>query len=103
MIGRGVLGNPWLIKECIDYLEKKIEPQKISKEEKLNMILRHLNNLRELKDDHIALLEIRSHAAWYLKGIKDASKLKQEIFVSKTIDQVVDLINNFIKETEDES
>ena len=30
MIGRGVLGNPWLIKECVDYLEKGLEPREIS-------------------------------------------------------------------------
>ena len=49
MIGRGVLGNPWLIKECIDYLENGIEPKEISLEEKINMIKRHLNILMKTK------------------------------------------------------
>ena len=36
MIGRGVLGNPWLIKETIDYLEYGVEPKEITIEEKID-------------------------------------------------------------------
>ena len=98
MIGRATLGNPWIIKECIDYLESNIEPKKISTEEKLNMILDHLNRLKLLKSEHVALLEIRSHAAWYLKGIKNTSELKKNIFKTKSIEELYDLIINFKKE-----
>ena len=86
MIGRGVLGNPWLIKECVDYLENDIIPDKISHAEKLEMILHHLELLKDLKNSKVALLEMRSHTAWYLKGIPNTSKLKEDIFKTKTID-----------------
>ena len=49
MIARGVLGNPWLIKECVDYLEKGIMPKEVTIEEKIEMIKKHLNNLLETK------------------------------------------------------
>ena len=98
MIGRGVLGNPWLIKECVDYLEKGIEPTKVTDIEKLKMILHHLDLLRSLKNEKVAVLEMRSHTAWYLKGIKNTSELKQNIFKVKTIDEFKKLIEEFIKE-----
>lgn len=98
MIGRGVLGNPWLIKECIDYLEHGVLPKEVSNEEKLKMILYHLDLLSSSKNSKVALLEMRSHAAWYLKGIPNTSKLKEDIFKTKTIEEFKELISSFLKE-----
>lgn len=79
MIGRGVLGNPWLIKECVDYLEKEIEPITISAKEKITMLKKHFSYLIEDKCEKAALLEIRSHALWYVKGLKSSAKIKKQI------------------------
>ena len=98
MIGRGVLGNPWLIKECIDYLEKGIEPSIITPEEKLDMILHHLELLKSSKNEKVAILEMRSHAAWYLKGIKNTKELKEQIFKITSIDDFKNVIEEFKRE-----
>lgn len=103
MIGRGVLGNPWLIKECIEYLEDKKEPKEVSVEEKINMIKYHLELLRKTKCDKLALLEIRSHASWYLKGIKNSSKLRTDICKAKNIEELLNLIEEFLREKKYES
>ncbi|MDD3453791.1 MAG: tRNA dihydrouridine synthase DusB [Bacilli bacterium] len=95
MIGRGVLGNPWLIKACVDYLENNIEPKKISYNDKIDMIQKHFNLLLKTKNEKLALLEIRSHAAWYLKGIPNASQLKEKIFKINTKKEFNDLIKEF--------
>jgi nifR3 family TIM-barrel protein len=98
MIGRGVLGNPWLIKECIDYIEKGIEPTKISVQSKIDMIKHHIDLLRKTKCDKLALLEIRSHATWYLKGINNSSGLRSEICHATTIEELLTMLNDFLKE-----
>lgn len=98
MIGRGVLGNPWLIKECVNYIEKGIEPEKISVESKIDMIKHHIDLLRKTKCDKLALLEIRSHATWYLKGINNSSNLRSEICHAKTIEELLTMLNDFLKE-----
>ena len=98
MIGRGVLGNPWLIKECVDYLEYGIEPRKISIIEKINMIKRHLENLLETKPYKVAMLEIRTHAAYYLKGIPQGKELKVAIFKTTTREQLLDLLDKYLDE-----
>jgi len=100
MIGRGVLGNPWLIKECVDYLENCTEPKEISTPEKINMIKHHLDLLIKTKPDKVALLEIRSHAAWYLKGIPNSKEIKEAIFKTNTKEELEKLLDNYLKEKE---
>ena len=62
------------------------------------MILHHLDLLSSSKNSKVALLEMRSHAAWYLKGIPNTSKLKEDIFKTKTIEEFKELISSFLKE-----
>ena len=68
MIGRGVLGNPWLIRDCIDYLNDK-EIKEVTILDKLNMVTKHLNYLLEFKPEKLAILEMRTQIGYYLKGI----------------------------------
>lgn len=75
MIGRGVLGNPWLIKECIDYLEGK-EIIKPTNMDILNMVEKHLNYLLEFKEERVAILEMRTQIGYYLKGFNKEYKQK---------------------------
>lgn len=97
MIGRGVLGNPWLIKECVDYIDNNIEPKEITIEEKIDMIKRHLNNLLETKPYKVAMLEIRTHAAYYLKGLPQGKELKVAIFKTNTKEELISLLDNYLK------
>lgn len=92
MIGRGVLGNPWLIKECVDYLEDGTIPTKPTPLEKLEMLERHFELLFKTKNETLALLEIRSHAAWYLKGISGTSDYKNRMFHVKTKEEWYSLL-----------
>jgi nifR3 family TIM-barrel protein len=103
MIGRGVLGNPWLIKEIIDYLKDGTIPTPISPYEKIEMIKKHLKLLKETKNDKLALLEIRGHATWYLKGIPNSSNLRNDICHVKTIDELLIILDEFKKRLDNES
>ena len=96
MIGSGILGNPWLIKECVEYLEKGILPKEVSIKERFNMIKRHMDLLISTKPEKVALLEMRTHIAYYLKGIPGAKELKQKIFKTKTKEEIIILLDEFI-------
>lgn len=96
MIGRSALGNPWIIKECVEYLEREIIPIEVTKKNKIDMIKKHLDYLLKTKDTKIAMLEIRSHAAWYLKGIKNTKELKENIFKTKTKEELINLLDNYL-------
>ncbi len=93
MIGRGLLGNPWLIKEINEYLEKGIIIDKPTNIEKIDMCLRHLNYLEDFENEKQAVLEIRSHVGWYLKGISGSSEVKQEIYKTKEINEIKKMLN----------
>ena len=95
MIGRGVLGNPWLIKECIDYIENGRIPKKVSIDEKYDMILYHIHLLEQQKNEKVANLEMRTHIAYYLKGVPGASELKQKVFQTKNLTELKNLIKEY--------
>ncbi len=94
MIGRGVLGNPWLIQNTIRYLEGK-EPITISLNDRIDMCLKHLNYLYDLKGEKLACLEIRNHIAWYFKGIKGANEIKNKVYQTSSIHDIISLLNGF--------
>ena len=95
MIGRGLLGNPWLIKETIEYLENDKEPSEITLHQKTEMIKKHIDLLVKYKNEKTALLEIRSHISWYLKGEKDSKEVKEAICKAENIANIKKIITNF--------
>ena len=76
MIGRACLGNPWFIKQCVNYVEKGVVIENPSVDEKIQMIKRHYKLLKKYEGEKRALLEIRTHALWYIKGIPESKKYK---------------------------
>ena len=100
MIGRGVLGNPWLIRDCVDYLEKGIEPKEVTPSEKLEMLKCHYQLLLQDKGEKLAMLEIRSHAIWYLKGMKGGAKVKNDICSAKSSSEILTIIGEFLENYE---
>ena len=97
MIGRGALGNPWLIKEVISYLKDETILSKPSSVEKIDMCLKHLSYLLSFQNEIKAVLEIRSHIAWYLKGIKGGNEIKKQIFSMKSAKEIEKLLLEFKK------
>lgn len=88
MVGRGALGNPWIF-ECINaYLDNKGTYTEPSLEEKMNMMLRHIGTLCEYKGTRVGMREARKHAAWYIKGIRNAASFRQEIGRLSSLDEL---------------
>ena len=94
MIGRGILGNPWLIKNSINILEGK-PMEEITSMDRVNMCLKHLENLKEVKNEKTACLEIRNHIGWYFKGMKDANVVKNKIYQTSSIHDIISILNEF--------
>ena len=94
MIGRATLGNPWFIKECVEYIENGKIINKPTDKEKIDMILHHYNLLKKYTNERTALLEIRTHALWYLKGIPGTKEIKTKICQAKTEEEFLKIINS---------
>ena len=95
MIGRGVLGNPWLIRQTVDYLEKGTYEKNVPYQEKIDMMRTHLSILEKDKDEKRALLEIRSNILFYLKGMPRSKEMKNEFMKCNTKDEILNLINEY--------
>lgn len=98
MIGRGLLGNPWLIKECVEYLESGKLPEVIDYNEKIDMMEYHLNKLCEDKTEKQAVLEIRNHLLNYLKGLPENKEVKNLVCRCKSRLEIVKVLENYRNE-----
>ena len=79
MCARGTLGNPFLFKKIINYLETGKKLPEITNKEKLEIMLQHIQMEIEQKGEKRAVKEMRKHIAWYTKGMKDSSILRQKV------------------------
>ena len=97
MIGRGVLGNPWLIKECVEYLENGTLPKEVAPEEKIEMLKKHYELLLNATNERQAILEIRMHALWYIKGLPNSANIKNNICKCQTSEELFNCLNDYLK------
>lgn len=88
MIGRASLGNPYIFKQISHYLKTHEVLGEQTKNEKIDMCLKHMKYLLEIKNEKVAILEMRTHAAWYIKGMKDSAIIKNKIFKCETKEEL---------------
>ena len=98
MIARASLGNPWIFREVNAYLTDGTIVERPTDEEIYEVILKHIKYLRELKGDHLAMLEMRGQVAYYLKGLPHSTSMKKALFTTKSIDETLELVNKYFKE-----
>ena len=103
MIGRALLGNPWLIREVVSYLEEGIIISKPTNLDRINMCIKHLELLSEIKAEKVASLEIRNHIGWYFKGIKNCNEIKNKVYQTRKINDIMAILNEMKEGFVDES
>ena len=98
MIGRGLLGNPWLIKEINTYLEEGKVLNPPTAKEKIEMCLKHMEYLSKIKPEKLVCLEMRSHVVWYLKGIPGGKNIKEKIYATNNLCDIITILTEFKEE-----
>lgn len=97
MVGRAALGNPWIIRDIVNYFDSGTIMDKPSYEERINMCLKHLDYLLKFKCEKVAVLEMRSHISWYLKGMPGIMDIKNMVFKSKSAEEFKKILSNYLK------
>ena len=102
MIGRASLGNPWIFKEIIENLSNidkhggvllnKID---VSPNDKKEVMKEHFKLLLEQKGEYTATREIRKHIAWYSKGLKDSSCLREKTNQVETANDFYRIVDEY--------
>lgn len=96
MIGRGALGNPWMLYRTIQYLQTGELVADPSAEEKIKIAILHMDRLVAMRGEHIAVREMRKHLAWYLKGLRGSARIKDEIMEETRRDEMVKILEDFV-------
>ena len=97
MVGRGVLGRPWVFKQINAYLEHERilpEPPVI---ERMLIMLKHIEKLCEYKGERIGIREARKHAAWYTKGLRGAAEYRAKMSSIESMDDLKYIAGEFIE------
>nr|WP_275100869.1 tRNA dihydrouridine synthase DusB [Paenibacillus dendritiformis] len=96
MIGRGALGNPWMLYRTVEYLTTgKLLPDP-TPEEKVRIAIIHMDRLIALKGEKVAVREMRKHLAWYLKGLPGAARVKDKVMEETRRDEMVRLLEDYV-------
>ena len=98
MIGRGAQGNPWIFKRINHYMQTgEILPEP-TLEEKISTAIKHLGLAVEEHGEYIAVREMRKHVAWYLKGLKNSARVRDEVNKIESYEEVVNKLNMYMQD-----
>lgn len=97
MIGRAALGNPWIFSRAIHFLKTGELLPGPTPAEKVAMALRHLDLLVEIKGERVAVWEMRKHAAWYMKGLRGAARLREQVNRAQTREELRKIIQSILE------
>lgn len=98
MIGRGALGNPWLVQRVDHYLKTGELLPEPSLEEKVLMAVEHLHLLVAEKGEEIGVPEMRKHASWYLRGVRGANRIREGLHHARTMAEMESLLRSLLPE-----
>lgn len=96
MIGRSTLGNPWIF----DKINKELNNEEYicpTKEEIVETVLEHAKNLLELVPEHVAIIEMRTHAVWYFKQLPNSKPYRLQLVHIKTYEDLEKICMEYLQ------
>lgn len=97
MVGRGSLGDPWLIRDLVDHYQGKEIKEKPTIDERIEMMKYHFEELKKIKAEYIAILEMRSLAAWYVRSVPNNKAFKLALNKVNTSEEFYKLLDTLKK------
>lgn len=97
LIARGAMGNPWIFKRTVHYLETGELLPEPTFEERIPVILEHARRLVDYKGEFIGIREMRTHLSHYVRGVRGAVQFRKQLVQVETIADIETLLNNCLK------
>lgn len=98
MIGRASLGDPWLVRDLVDYFKGKSLKNKPTIDERIEMMKYHFEELKKIKPEYIAILEMRSLSAWYVRSVPRNKPFKLALNKISTSKEFYELLDTLKKD-----
>lgn len=95
MVGRAALGNPWVIKQMVEYVENGILLEEPTIDEKIDQCLQHAQRLIPVEGEKNAIRQMRGHAPWYMKGLKSSAQVKNRLSRIDTYKELEDILEAY--------
>ena len=96
MVARGAIGNPFIFSKIIDFL-KSGNTKEVTNEELKSVMIRHINLEVEEKGEYTGIREMRKHLAYYTKGLKNSSVIREHINTINSKDELVQALTEYFK------
>lgn len=98
MIGRATYGKPWIFSQVKEYLENGTYTPDPTAEERMKILLHHAELIVENKGERKGMAEARKHAAWYMKGMKNAASFRNRCGEIDSMESLEKLIEEALSE-----
>lgn len=99
MLGRAVCGNPWLFREINQFLSTGSALPSPGVEDRAHIILRHARHWAELVGEEKAMREMRKHFCWYVRGLRDAARLREKFVKVTTLAELENILTSFASQS----
>lgn len=94
ILARGAMGNPFLFKEIKDYINKGFY-EKPSSTEIIDQLIEQYKLELKYKKEKLVVTQMRKHLSWYIKGLKNSSKIRDLVNKLNTIEEVMDALEKY--------
>jgi nifR3 family TIM-barrel protein len=96
MLARGTLGNPWIFRQVLHFLQQDQQVKTPDLTERFSVIDRHYRMEMQLYGEELAIKQMRKHFAWYLHGLPHAAKMRHEIFKLQTYAEIKNSFTRYV-------
>ena len=98
MIGRGAIGNPWVFEQTRHYLETGELLPEPTLRERLELTAHQLRLSVEHQGERYGVIIMKKHYGQYLKGIRNAKKLRMALMEHDEMDPILEILLNYKEE-----
>ncbi len=97
MVGRGALGRPWVFKKLKDYMNNGKLENNMSRKDRIDILLKHIEMMRQRMGEEKTARRIKGQIGYYLKGMGETRRAKQQILTANRLSSIVDLLEGMKK------
>jgi tRNA-dihydrouridine synthase B len=98
MLGRAAFGDPWVFKRIRALVERGEVLPPPTAQERLEAGVRHLGMLVATSGEHVAAREMRKHVAWYIKGLPNSARVREQVNRTRSAAEMVVLMRAYLAE-----
>jgi nifR3 family TIM-barrel protein len=98
MLGRAAFGDPWVFRRIRALVERGETLPAPTAQERLEAGVRHLAMLEESIGPEHAAREMRKHVAWYIKGLPNSARVREQVNHTRTAQEMTALLRDYLGE-----